>query len=133
MFVDPKLTAAALGHLLENASQYSPPGTEIAVEARCMFAESVFLLSVRDQGPGLPKQERIRVFERFFRGPDARRKRASGTGMGLSIAQGLIAAQGGTIAAESHPAGGAEFYIRIPADMRTASEAVSVQNRGAAR
>jgi signal transduction histidine kinase len=52
--------------------------------------------------------------------------------MGLSIAQGLIAAQGGTIGAENHPGGGAEFYIRIPADMRPATEAAGVQNHGAA-
>ncbi|HEX2444340.1 MAG TPA: DUF4118 domain-containing protein [Vicinamibacterales bacterium] len=133
VFVDPKLTAAALGHLLENASQYSPPEREIAVLARCVFAEGVFVLSVRDKGPGLPTQETARVFERFFRGPDARRKRASGTGMGLTIAQGLIAAQGGTIAAGNHPGGGAEFSIRIPADLRPASEAVGVENHGAAR
>jgi two-component system sensor histidine kinase KdpD len=132
VFVDPRLTAAALGHLLENASQCSPPEKEIAVLARCLFGDGMFVLSVRDKGQGLPKQEGGRVFERFFRGPDARRRRASGTGMGLSIAQGLIAAQGGTIGAENHPGGGAEFSIRIPADMRPATEAAGVRNHGAA-
>jgi two-component system sensor histidine kinase KdpD len=116
--VDPRLTATALGHLLENAAQYSPVGAPITV--RGVVEGSALVVSVRDRGPGISEEERSRIFERFYRGRHGRSARAAGTGMGLAIVQGLLAAHGGTVSASNAPAGGAEFVIRIPAASRPA-------------
>jgi K+-sensing histidine kinase KdpD len=120
--VDPRLTAAALSHIIENAAQYTPDGTPIAVVARVRADELV--LAVRDRGPGIAPADLPRLFERFFRGANAK-ARAAGTGMGLSITRGLLAAEGGRVWAENCPDGGAEFTIVVPAEVRQ-TEAVEV-------
>ena len=118
--LDPRLTSAALAHVLENAAQYSPHGSVIAVSAQLVAGE--LRLSVRDHGTGIAPDDFGRLFERFFRGVDARRQRF-GTGMGLAITRGLLAAEGGRIWAENHPQGGAVFTLAIPVERRT-SDAV---------
>lgn len=115
--VDPRLTSAALAHLLENAGQYSADGSAIYVEAS--FAESELRIRVRDCGGGLAEQELEQVFERSYRGTDARQRRF-GTGMGLAITRGLLAAQGGRAWAENDARGGAVFTIAVPAATRPA-------------
>ena len=118
--VDPRLTAAALGHLLENAAQYAPGDTPIAVRAET--TPEGLLIAVRDSGPGIAPQDLPHLFERFYRGVAAK-SRASGTGMGLSIARGLLAVERGRIWAANHPEGGAQFTIVVPAATRTAEVA----------
>jgi signal transduction histidine kinase len=81
-------TIAALAHVLENAAQYSPPGTPIAVSAR--VSPDGLELHVRDRGPGIAEADLPRRFDRFYRGTESRR-RVAGTGMGLSIARGMLA------------------------------------------
>jgi two-component system sensor histidine kinase KdpD len=121
VFVDPRLTAAALAHLLENASQYSPAGESIDIEGR---VDAVGLqLTVRDRGPGLAADELGRVFERFYRGHQAART-TGGSGMGLAITRGLLAAESGRVWAENSPDGGARFSIRVPARCRPVDEEV---------
>lgn len=115
--VDPRLTAAALAHLLENAGQYAPEGTPITVTAR--IEEGALAISVRDRGPGIAPAELPHLFERLFRGADARRL-TFGTGMGLAITRGLLAAEGGRVWAENAPDGGAVFTMRIPTALREA-------------
>ena len=116
--VDPRLTAAALSHLLENAAQYSPPGARIEIAAGIDDGE--LTLAIRDRGPGIPETDLPRLFERFYRGGHGKR-RAAGTGMGLSIARGLIAAERGRIWAENRPDGGAQFTIGVTAESRPAA------------
>jgi two-component system, OmpR family, sensor histidine kinase KdpD len=116
--LDPRLTSAALAHLLENAAQYSPPGSTITVTAT--FSSDELQIAVRDHGVGIAPQDLDRVFERFYRGLDARQQRF-GTGMGLAITRGLLAAEGGRVWAETHPEGGAIFTIAVPAETRTAA------------
>jgi two-component system sensor histidine kinase KdpD len=115
--VDPRLTAAALAHLLENAGRYSPAGAPIVVTSRADTEE--FVIAVRDHGPGLAGDDLDRLFERFYRGPDARRQ-TFGTGMGLAITRGLLAAQHGRVWAENHPDGGALFTMAVPTSARAA-------------
>jgi two-component system sensor histidine kinase KdpD len=113
--LDPRLTAAALSHVLENAAQYTPSASPIVV--RTAFSGTELVISVRDAGPGIAPSDLSQVFERFFRGVQSH-VRVSGTGMGLSIARGLLAAEGGRIWAKNCPDGGAEFIIAVPAESR---------------
>ena len=114
--LDPRLTSAALAHLLENAGQYSPPGSTIAVSVGLVADE--LQVSVSDEGAGIPADDLAHVFERFYRGPDARQRRF-GTGMGLAITRGLLAAEGGRVWAGTGPHGGAVFTIAVPVESRT--------------
>jgi signal transduction histidine kinase len=70
-------------------------------------------LIVRDQGPGIPEADLPHVFDRFYRGAGADR-RPTGTGMGLWIARGVLAAQGGQIWADNPPGGGTRVTMRVP-------------------
>ena len=113
--VDPRLTSAALAHLLENAAHYSPPGSEITVGH--YLSDEGLLMTVEDRGPGIAQAELPRLFERFYRGAQAR-EHSSGTGMGLSITRGLLAAEDGRVWAENRSDGGARFSMMIPAEVR---------------
>jgi signal transduction histidine kinase len=110
--LDPRLTAAALAQLLENAAQYTPPGAAITVHATA--AGGGLEINVRDQGPGIAAADLPHLFDRFYRG-EAARARAGGTGMGLWIARGLLAVERGRVWAENDPDGGARFTITVPA------------------
>jgi two-component system, OmpR family, sensor histidine kinase KdpD len=115
--LDPRLTAAALAHVLENAAQYSPAGSTIDVGGRT--GPDGLVLEVRDHGPGIAADDLPHLFDRFYRGATAR-TRASGTGMGLGIVRGLLAVAGGRAWAENAPGGGARFTIVVPAEARPA-------------
>ncbi|MEZ5293264.1 MAG: DUF4118 domain-containing protein [Vicinamibacterales bacterium] len=110
--LDPRLTAAALAHVLENAAQYAPDTSTIDVRAGA--TGEGLRIAVRDRGPGIAPADLPHLFDRFFRG-DAARARTSGTGMGLWIARGFLAAQHGRIWAANASGGGAEFTIEVPA------------------
>jgi len=118
--LDPRLTASALAHLLENAAQYSPAGAAIDVAARVGRGELEF--DVQDRGPGIDAADLPHLFERFYRGAAAA-ARPSGTGMGLFIVRGLLAAQGGRVWADNVPGGGARFTIAAPAAVREIADA----------
>jgi two-component system sensor histidine kinase KdpD len=114
--LDPRLTATALAHVLENAAQYAPEATPIDVTAD-VTAEGL-VLRVRDRGPGITPADLPRLFDRFYRA-SATRTRVPGTGMGLSIARGLLAVEHGRIWAENCADGGAQFTIAVPAASRS--------------
>jgi two-component system sensor histidine kinase KdpD len=109
--LDARLTAAALAHLLENAAQYSPRGG--AIEVTTALAGGRLIIRVRDHGPGIAAADLPRLFERFYRG-SASQGSTSGSGMGLWIARGLLAAEQGRVWAENCPDGGALFTISVP-------------------
>lgn len=116
--VDPRLTSAALAHVLENAAKYSPPGTCITVAATS--EHDGLQMVVDDEGPGLRDEDLDRLFEPFVRG-SAGRQVAGGTGLGLAITRGLLGAEGGRIWAERAPSGGARLTMAIPAARRPAA------------
>jgi len=118
--IDPRLSSVALSHVLENAAQYSPADREIVVEAH--VDDDGLHVEVTDRGPGLDPSELEHLFERFYRG-QAARQRTFGTGMGLSITRGLLAAAGGRIWAEN-VGGGARFSMVIPGAVRRATVAL---------
>jgi K+-sensing histidine kinase KdpD len=108
--VDALLVEQALGQLLENAAKYSPPGSEIKVCSR--GAEQSVVLSVTDQGSGLTADEKGQVGRRPFRG---RGIGPGGSGLGLWIASTFIAANGGSLHAESRgPNLGTTMSMRLP-------------------
>jgi two-component system sensor histidine kinase KdpD len=111
---DPRLVSASLAHFIENAAQYSPDGAAIEVSAAVHDGE--LRLSVRDHGAGIPAADRDRIFDRRYRGVAGQAR--FGTGMGLAIARGLMAAAGGRVWAENHPDGGAVFTLAVPAEAR---------------
>jgi two-component system sensor histidine kinase KdpD len=116
--LDPRLTAAALAHLLENAAQYTAAGSTI--EVRAQTGSDGFRVDVRDHGSGIGAADLPHLFERFYRGAMAK-DRTSGTGMGLAIVRGLVAAAGGRVWAENATDGGAVFTMAVPADVRAGS------------
>ena len=118
--IDPRLSSVALSHVLENAAQYSSADREIVVEAH--VEDDGLHVEVTDRGPGLDPRELEHLFERFYRG-QAARQRTFGTGMGLSITRGLLAAAGGRIWAEN-VGGGARFSMVIPGAVRRATVAL---------
>ena len=120
--LDPRLTAVALAHVLENAAQYSPVGSTIHVNAR--VTDEGLEIQVRDHGPGIAPADLPHLFSRFYRGAAAK-SRAAGTGMGLSIARGMLAVEHGRIWAENAPEGGALFTIVVPAALRTSDQSES--------
>ena len=120
--LDPRLTATAIAHVLENAAQYSAAGSPIEINGRVMDSELV--IHVRDHGPGIAPADLPHLFDRFYRGVAAR-NRTSGTGMGLWIARGLLAAEQGRLWADNHPDGGAEFTLVVPVTAKGAEAAGS--------
>jgi two-component system sensor histidine kinase KdpD len=114
--VDTVLIEQALGQLLENAAKYSPPGTEIRI---CSYAvEQSVVLSVTDQGTGLTAGEKEQVGRQPFRGVTS-----GGSGLGLWIASTFVAANGGSLHAESLGAGlGTTMSMRLPAGSAEAPE-----------
>jgi two-component system sensor histidine kinase KdpD len=112
--VDPRLTASALAHLLENAARYAPDGS--AIDLSTAFVDGELVIRVRDHGPGIAPADLPRLFDRFYRGVQG--NVVSGTGMGLSIARGLLAVERGRVWAENASDGGALFTIAVPAELQ---------------
>ena len=111
-------TLRAVVNLIDNAVKYSPPGSPIDLSATLEGDWLVF--SVGDRGPGVPRGERDRIFEAFYRRPAGAGSRSAppdvgGAGLGLSIARGIAAAQGGGLDLEDRPGGGSVFRLRVPA------------------
>ncbi len=95
--------------LADNAIQHSPPGGTVLV--RTEPAGGMAVVTVTDQGPGIRADDLPRVFERFWRAPDAP---SGGAGLGLSIARWIVERHGGTIEATSPSSGGARFEVTLP-------------------
>jgi two-component system sensor histidine kinase KdpD len=108
------LMQQALTNLLLNAVAYTPAGTLVEVSAA--MVDQALAITVADRGPGLPADSLARLFDKFFRAPNAP---AGGTGLGLSIVKGFVEAQGGRVKAENRLGGGAVFTLSLPIDITT--------------
>ena len=109
--VDTSLTEQAIGNLLLNAALYSPPFTPITIRSGIDNERNQAFISVEDEGPGIPSELRRRLFQKFQRGTAAH---PGGLGLGLSIVHGFVTAQGGEVAVDNRPSGGAKFTIYLP-------------------
>jgi two-component system OmpR family sensor kinase len=96
-------------NLLDNALRYAPGGSAIEIEASAR--DEVARVTVTDHGPGIPADERARVFERFHRSPGAS---GPGAGLGLAIASAIVDAHSGRISVTETPGGGATFIVELP-------------------
>jgi two-component system sensor histidine kinase KdpD len=112
--VDYEQWSRLLLNLTENALLYSPPEGEVRIAAVDRGAD--VLLSVEDDGPGVPAEEREHVFDKFYRGAAAGGRAPSGTGLGLAIAREIVTAHGGAIRVTASSSGGARFEVTLPAE-----------------
>jgi signal transduction histidine kinase len=107
---DRRLLARAVGNLLRNAQKYA--AHTVALSAR--RAGGLLEIVVDDDGPGIPEDERERIFEPFYRLDRSRDRATGGFGLGLSIARKAVRLHGGTLRVEGSPLGGARFVISLP-------------------
>ena len=105
-----------IGNLMSNALNHTPDGTPISVRILAGPRQPVpsVVLEVADQGPGMSPEQAEHVFERFYRGDQARTRKAGGTGLGLAIVAALVATHGGTVTLNTAPGQGATFRITLP-------------------
>jgi signal transduction histidine kinase len=96
--------------LIDNALRFSPPGDAVRIDARA--EDGAVQLSVADSGPGVPGDERERIFERFARGDNGA---GPGFGLGLAIGRELAERMGGTLVIADDDSSGAVFVLRLPA------------------
>ena len=102
----------AIHNLIENAINYSPEGTRVAITIR--DAGEICEVSISDQGIGISEKDLERIFERFYRVDPARSRLTGGTGLGLSIVKHIITNHGGDVSVWSKEGAGSTFTIRIP-------------------
>jgi signal transduction histidine kinase len=116
---DPDRYEQVLWALLDNATKYAPPGSEVAVAVAGRAGTDGTLMSelaVTDQGPGMTADDQARAFDQFFRGDDARRMVPNGSGIGLYAARGLVEAMHGRLELESVSGAGTTFRVTLPAE-----------------
>jgi signal transduction histidine kinase len=101
-----------LNNLVGNAIKYSPEGGEVTVSAR--RENDAAVVTVRDQGIGISREDRERLFDRFYRASPENRGGATGLGLGLYVTRRVVEAHGGTVGVNSEPGVGSEFYFTLP-------------------
>jgi signal transduction histidine kinase len=99
-----------LGNLVRNAIKFTPDGGTVTIGVRAESGMLVFF--VRDSGVGITRERQARVFDRYWQAADGARSR--GSGLGLSIAKGIVEAHGGSIWLESAPGSGTTFFFSLP-------------------
>lgn len=109
--IDPTRFEQVIVNLLDNARKYSEPYTKVTLEAGQKSGQ--IIITVRDQGRGIPAEDLPRIFERFYRVDKSRARSLGGSGLGLSIVKQLVEAHGGTITVESEPDMGTVFQIML--------------------
>jgi len=109
------LFVQVLVNLLENSIRYAPPDSPIRI--RAFSGPGRVHLEVVDHGPGIPPEDRQKVFEKFYR---VQREGRGGTGLGLAICRGLVEAHRGRIRAHETLGGGTTIRVDIPLEGRTA-------------
>ncbi|MCX7770289.1 MAG: ATP-binding protein [Proteobacteria bacterium] len=109
---DSFLIFQALINLISNAIKFTPQNGDIEIEAQKKYESLIF--SIKDNGPGIPKEYQDRIFQRFFVIDKSRSRQLGGTGLGLSIVKHIVELHGGKISVESEYGKGAKFIVTLP-------------------
>lgn len=109
---DPQRLEQVLDNLVSNAIKYSPRGGVVEIKGEASTVEVV--ISVRDEGVGIPLEEQERIFTRFHRVESPETRAVSGTGLGLYLTRAIVQAHGGRCWVDSIPGQGATFYVALP-------------------
>ena len=120
--IDTDKMTQVIDNILNNAIKYSPDGGKITVSMKT--TDEQMILSISDQGLGIPKQDLPRIFDRFYRVDRARSRAQGGTGLGLSIAKEIIKQHKGFIWAKSEYGKGSTFTIVLPYDKDAVKEEI---------
>ncbi|WP_152232521.1 sensor histidine kinase [Georgenia ruanii] len=112
VYGDPALLTTAVRNLLDNAIRYAPPTSRVSVGVSCGSGQ--VRVAVVDQGPGIPEDQRERVFERFYRLDAARSRETGGSGLGLSIVKHIANDHGGRVDVWSTVGKGSTFTLVLP-------------------
>jgi signal transduction histidine kinase len=112
IMADPSALRRVLNILLDNAFKYTPTPGHITVSLEDRDRNAI--VSVSDNGIGIPAAEQSKIFERFYRVDKARARRAGGSGLGLAIARWIVQRHNGSITVESAPRNGSTFFVSIP-------------------
>ena len=112
MYADSAKLQQAVYNLMENASKYTQEGGIIRV--RLIRSGRDAILTVTDNGPGIPKEDQAHIFDRFYRVDKARSRETGGTGLGLSIVHQMVIMHGGTVSVESDEGNGSTFTVELP-------------------
>jgi two-component system sensor histidine kinase KdpD len=110
--LDITLLHQTLANLLENAFKYAPAGTTVRLSVAGLNGGLLFRVS--DEGPGIPSEQRERVFEAFYRVKRPLEERTTGAGLGLAICRAIVSAHHGWIRVEGAPSGGATLLVWLP-------------------
>lgn len=110
--IDTDQMMRVIDNIMNNAIKYSPDGGTITVRLR--QRQNQVLLSIADQGLGIPRKDLSKIFDRFYRADKARSRAQGGTGLGLAIAKEIVNVHGGKIWADSREGHGSTFYISLP-------------------
>lgn len=117
--IDEDKLTQVLYNIISNAMKYSPEGGQITFSVK--EEEDKIIVSIRDQGMGIPKENIGRIFDRFYRVDKARSRKLGGTGLGLAIAKEMVLAHGGNIWVKSKEGKGTEISFSLPYE-QTADE-----------
>jgi len=109
---DPGRLEQVLNNLISNAIKYSPADGRIKISGQTLPNQAI--VTVSDEGVGIPFEEQPHVFERFFRGARERHQHTPGAGLGLYLVKAIVEAHGGRIWVESNPQDGTAFSFSIP-------------------
>ena len=111
MRADANAILQALSNLLDNAVKYSSDRREILVRLEC--SADTAIISVRDYGVGISREEQVKIFERFHRVSTGLVHNVRGSGLGLSIVHHIVKAHSGEVSVASEPEHGSTFFVRL--------------------
>jgi two-component system CheB/CheR fusion protein len=118
---DPERLEQVFENLLQNAVKYSPAGGQVTVTVTP--AANQVCVAIQDTGIGIPAEDQVHLFERFYRAPNAKRHQIKGSGIGLYVVHELVTLHGGTITVDSAEGQGSTFTVCLPREATPATDA----------